>query len=129
MLTVMRGGNGFDSEVVEGTFSGKTWSDMYIRPTEGGVGVANLHFEPCARTFWHSHPGGQLLIVVAGEGFVGSETEKVTVRAGDMIWTPPGVRHWHGASPSRFLLHTAVTLGVTAWEEAVSDETYGADDH
>jgi quercetin dioxygenase-like cupin family protein len=125
----MRGGNGNQSRVADGTFTGKAWTDLYVRPSEGGVAVGNVYFEPCSRTFWHSHPGGQLLIMVAGEGFVATKDTKVTVRAGDMVWTPPGVRHWHGASSERFLLHTAVTLGVTDWEDAVSDETYLAADH
>jgi quercetin dioxygenase-like cupin family protein len=129
MLTVMRGGNGGQSKVAEGTFSGKAWQDLYIKPSEGGVAVGNIYFEPCARTLWHSHSGGQLLIIVAGEGFVATEDEKVTSRTGDIIWTPPGVRHWHGATADRFVLHTAVTMGVTTWETAVSDETYSEEDH
>jgi quercetin dioxygenase-like cupin family protein len=69
--------------------------------------------------------GGQLLIVVAGEGHVADENGVVAVRAGDMVWTPPGVRHWHGASAGRYLIHTAITVGATNWEQAVSDEEYG----
>ena len=122
MLTVVRGGEG-ESEVATGTFTGTAWRDLLLEPTDG-VAVGNVFFEPCSRTFWHSHVGGQLLIVVAGEGHVADENGVVTVRAGDMIWTPPGVRHWHGASKARYLLHTAVTVGATNWEQAVSDEDY-----
>jgi quercetin dioxygenase-like cupin family protein len=67
-----------------------------------------------------------VLIIVAGEGLVADENEAVPVRAGDMVWTPAGVRHWHGASLDRFMLHTAVTLGVTAWETSVTDDEYPA---
>jgi quercetin dioxygenase-like cupin family protein len=125
MLTVMRGGSGGRSKAAEGTFTGTVWVDMHMPPSEG-VGVGNVFFEPCSRTHWHSHGGGQLLIIVAGEGFVADADETVAVRAGDMVWTPAGVRHWHGASPDRFMLHTAVTLGGTAWETPVTDDEYTA---
>jgi quercetin dioxygenase-like cupin family protein len=124
MLTVVRGGGTVPSEIATGTFTGEAWRDVLIAPTDG-IAVGNVFFAPCSRTYWHSHVGGQLLIVVAGEGHVADESDVVTVRAGDMVWTPPGVRHWHGASTSRYLIHTAVTVGDTNWEQAVSDEEYG----
>lgn len=124
MLTVVRGGSGGRSEVATGTFTGQAWRDLLMAPKDG-VAVGNVFFEPCSRTHWHSHVGGQLLIIVAGEGYVGEEAQTVTVRAGDMVWTPPGVRHWHGASNDRYLLHTAVTVGDTAWEQAVTEAEYG----
>ena len=105
-------------------FTGSAWADVHMAAPEDGFAVGEVFFEPCARTNWHSHPGGQLLIITAGEGFVGDEKETIAVRAGDAVWTPPNERHWHGASPNRFLLHTAVTHGVTAWEGPVSDAEY-----
>lgn len=123
MLTVMRGGSGQPSGLAEGTFTGEAWRDTLMSQTDG-VAVGNVFFAPCSRTFWHSHVGGQLLIVLAGEGHVCDEGGTVTVRAGDMIWTPPGVRHWHGASKSRYMIHTAVTVGDTNWDNAVSDAEY-----
>jgi quercetin dioxygenase-like cupin family protein len=125
MLTVMRGGSGQPSELAEGTFTGVAWRDMLMAPRDG-VAIGNVFFTPCSRTYWHSHVGGQMLIVVAGEGYVSDENETVVVRAGDMVWTPPGVRHWHGASQGRYLIHTAVTVGDTDWGGAVSDEEYAA---
>ena len=125
MLTVMRGGSGGPSRAAEGTFTGTVWVDVHMPPSEG-VAVGNVFFEPCSRTHWHSHGGGQLLIIVAGEGFVSDANEATAVRAGDMVWTPAGVRHWHGASLDRFMLHTAVTLGGTAWETPVTDDEYTA---
>ncbi|MDQ4111255.1 MAG: cupin domain-containing protein [Actinomycetota bacterium] len=95
-------------------------------PPTDGMAVGEVFFQPCARTNWHSHPGGQLLLITAGDGFVGDENETIAVRAGDAVWTPPNERHWHGASADRFMLHTAVTLGVTAWEDPVTDAEYDA---
>ena len=91
MLTVVRGGGTVPSEIATGTFTGEAWRDVLIAPTDG-IAVGNVFFAPCSRTYWHSHVGGQLLIVVAGEGHVADENDVVTVRAGDMVWTPPGVR-------------------------------------
>jgi quercetin dioxygenase-like cupin family protein len=124
MVTVMRGGSGGHSEPAEGTFTGVAWRDL-LMPPQDGVAVGNVFFQPCSRTHWHSHVGGQLLIIVAGEGYVGDDQGTVVVRAGDMVWTPPGARHWHGASQDRYMLHTAITVGDTAWEQAVSDAEYG----
>jgi quercetin dioxygenase-like cupin family protein len=124
MMTVMRESGG-QSKVATGTFTGQTWVDVHMPPRDG-VTVGNVLFEPCSRTYWHSHPSGQLLIVLAGEGYVVTDEEAVTVRAGDKIWTPPGVRHWHGASPERFMMHTTVTLGETQWEAEVSNTEYAA---
>ena len=123
MLTVIRGGNDAPSGPATGTFTGQAWRDMLLDPTDG-VAVGNVFFTPCARTHWHSHDGGQLLIIVAGEGLVGDDTHTELVRPGDMIWTPPGVHHWHGASATRYLLHTAITIGATNWTDPVTDHTY-----
>lgn len=125
MLTVIRGGSGVPSGLAEGTFTGEAWRDVLQSPTDG-VAVGNVFFAPCSRTYWHSHVGGQLLIVVAGEGHVTDEDGAQTVRAGDMVWTPPGHRHWHGAAADRYMIHTAVTVGDTNWAEPVSDEEYAA---
>ena len=123
MLTVMRGGSGQPSEVATGTFTGTAWRDVGMGATDG-VAVGNVFFEPCSRTYWHSHVGGQLLVAIAGEGVVATEDETVVLRAGDSVWTPPGVRHWHGGGAGRYLLHTAVTVGDTDWQDAVTDAEY-----
>ncbi len=92
---------------------------------------AYVTFEPCARSAWHTHPLGQLLIVTAGVGRVqrwGGPVEEI--RAGDVVWTPPGVKHWHGASPTTAMTHLAVQEQldgkVVEWMEKVTDEQYGA---
>ena len=94
-------------------------------PSTDGVVINTVSFTPCARTYWHSHERGQILIVVAGRGLVQADGEPICViRAGDTVWTPPGERHWHGGSPDSYLTHVAISLGTTAWEDAVTDEEY-----
>jgi quercetin dioxygenase-like cupin family protein len=90
---------------------------------------AYVTFEAGARSAWHVHPSGQRLVVVAGEGLTqewGKPIQKI--HPGDVIWCPPGVRHWHGAAPNTKMTHLAVTgmadgKGVR-WLEKVSDEQY-----
>ncbi len=88
-------------------------------------------FDPCARSAWHTHPKGQLLIVTEGSGYVqewGKPVQRIT--RGDVIWTPPEVKHWHGASPEKPMTHMAVTETLNGknvnWLEKVSDEQYNA---
>ena len=90
---------------------------------------ASVTFEPGARTAWHSHPLGQTLIVTAGYGLVqhwGGPIEQI--RPGDVIWFPPGEKHWHGAAPmtsmTHIAIHEALDGKVVDWMEKVSDEQY-----
>ena len=89
-------------------------------------------FAPGARTAWHSHPLGQTLIVTAGAGWVQQEGgEKQEMKVGDVVWTPPGVKHWHGATATDRLTHIALTEQQTdgkrvEWMEKVSDAQYNA---
>jgi 4-carboxymuconolactone decarboxylase len=90
---------------------------------------AYVTFEPGARTAWHTHPLGQTLIVTAGTGRVqrwGDPGQEI--RAGDVVWIPPGQKHWHGASPTTAMTHMAIQEYVDGknvdWMEPVSDEHY-----
>ena len=90
---------------------------------------AYVTFEPGARSAWHTHPAGQHLIVTSGVGWTqewGGPT--VEIRAGDVVWCPPGVKHWHGATPTTAMTHIALTGTVGGknvdWLEKVSDEQY-----
>jgi 4-carboxymuconolactone decarboxylase len=89
-------------------------------------------FAPGARTNWHSHPLGQTLIVTAGAGWVQQEGgEKQEIKVGDVVWTPPGVKHWHGATATDRLTHVALTEQQpdgkrVEWMEKVSDAQYNA---
>jgi quercetin dioxygenase-like cupin family protein len=87
-------------------------------------------FEPGARSAWHTHPAGQYLIVTHGMGRVQQWGGKVEeIRAGDVVWTPPGVKHWHGAAPTTAVTHIALQDKVGGrnvdWMERVTDEQYG----
>ena len=88
-------------------------------------------FEPGARTAWHTHPLGQMLIVTAGAGLVqrwGGPIEEI--RPGDVVWFEPGEKHWHGASPATAMTHIAIQEALDGkavdWMEHVSDDQYGA---
>jgi quercetin dioxygenase-like cupin family protein len=90
---------------------------------------ASVTFEPGARTAWHTHPLGQTLIVTAGCGRAqiwGGPVEEI--RPGDVIWFPPGQKHWHGAAPTTAMTHIAIVEQIDGksadWMEKVSDEQY-----
>lgn len=92
---------------------------------------ASVTFEPGARTAWHTHPLGQVLVVTSGSGLVQAWGGPVReIWPGDVVWIPPGEKHWHGASPTASMTHLAVQEqldGKTAnWMERVSDEVYQA---
>lgn len=88
-------------------------------------------FEPGARTAWHTHPLGQVLIVTAGTGRVQRWGDPVDeIRQGDVVWIPPGQKHWHGASPNSSMAHIAIVEALDGkaveWMEKVTDAQYGA---
>ena len=93
--------------------------------------VSYVTFEPGARSFWHTHPAGQRLVVVSGSGLTGTWDGRVEeIKAGDVVWCPPDIKHWHGASPTTAMTHMALTgmkdgKNVT-WMEEVSDQQYNA---
>ena len=94
--------------------------------------TAYVTFEPGARSAWHTHPAGQYLVVTAGVGRTQQWGKPVQeLRAGDVLWCPPGVKHWHGAAPSTAMTHIAVTGTANGknvnWLERVSDEQYHAE--
>jgi quercetin dioxygenase-like cupin family protein len=93
------------------------------------VSGGSVTFEPGARNAWHTHPLGQILIVTAGCGWVQREGAPVEeVHAGDVIWFPPGEKHWHGATPTTAMTHIAIQEQVDGkavdWMEKVSDNQY-----
>jgi quercetin dioxygenase-like cupin family protein len=95
------------------------------------IGGAIVTFEPGARTAWHTHPLGQTIIITAGCGRAqrwGGPIEEI--RPGDIVWFPPGEKHWHGASPTTAMTHIAIAEAldgkVVDWLEHVSDEQYNA---
>jgi quercetin dioxygenase-like cupin family protein len=95
----------------------------------GSVGM--VAFAPGARTAWHTHPVGQLLIVTDGMGWVQEDGQaRREIKAGDVVWIEAGVKHWHGAAQSNGLRHLAIAYvkdGKSAdWKELVNDEQYNA---
>ena len=113
-------------------FTGKVQIEPLMEPPEPArVAGAQVTFEPGARTAWHTHPLGQTLIVTSGSGRAqrwGGPVEKI--RAGDVVWFPPGEKHWHGASPSTAMTHIAVQERLEGkaveWLEHVTDAQYVA---
>lgn len=127
-MQIVRGRAAADIPTLEptGTFTGQVWGDPVLPATKEGIAGNVVTFTPGARTHWHVHPGGQLLVVTSGLGLVGDADGRVhQVRAGDLIWTPPGERHWHGGTARTVLSHLAISNGVTEWHAAVTDEEYG----
>jgi quercetin dioxygenase-like cupin family protein len=93
------------------------------------VGGGTVVFEPGAHTAWHTHPLGQTLIVTAGAGLVqhwGGEVQEI--RPGDVVWIPPGVKHWHGATATMGMTHIAISESLggrsVEWMEKVTEEQY-----
>ena len=111
-------------------FTGTARIDPLFHPNAPARAVSlNVTFEPGARTAWHTHPLGQTLIVTAGCGRVqrwGGPVEEI--RPGDVIWLPPGEKHWHGAAPTIAMTHIAIEEELDGkwadWMEKVSDEQY-----
>ena len=110
------------------TFTGRVLQDQLLDDgDQGDVRVLSVIFEPGARTFWHSHTAGQTLLIASGRGMVETRGgDRRVVGAGDVVWAPPGEVHWHGAAPDALLSHTAVSLGLTNWEEEVDEPHYRA---
>jgi quercetin dioxygenase-like cupin family protein len=107
------------------TFTGVVWADPVMPRTADGNTIGSVTFAPGARSYWHEHAGGQILVVTAGLGWVcahGAQPE--LLRAGDIVWTPPGERHWHGATTTTIMTHLGISLGPTNWLDEVSDEQY-----
>jgi len=114
------------------SFTGNVRIDpLFQAPAPARVFCVSVTFEPGARAAWHTHPLGQTLIVTSGCGLVQSWGGPVKViRAGDVVWCPPGEKHWHGAGPTTAMTHIAIveTLEGKAvdWMEKVSDQQYQA---
>jgi 4-carboxymuconolactone decarboxylase len=129
-IVITRGGSHAVRPGPEANFTGDVRVEMLFEaldPSHASGG--SVTFEPGARTAWHSHPRGQILIITAGTGRVqrwGEPSEEV--RAGDVVRIPAGEKHWHGASPQASMTHIAITEHrdgtAVQWMEKVSDEQY-----
>jgi quercetin dioxygenase-like cupin family protein len=114
-------------------FTGKaTITGQFQREAPSRVSGAIVHFEPGARTAWHTHPLGQTLIVTEGVGWTQIEGgPKLEFHAGDILWCPPEHKHWHGATLTTAMTHIAIQEAKdgspVAWMEHVTDEQYRAE--
>src|SRR5512141_1200375 len=111
-------------------FTGSVRIDpLFTAPEPARVAGAQVTFEPGARTAWHTHPLGQTLIVTFGLGWAQREGGSVEeIRPGDVVWFPPGEKHWHGASPATAMTHIAIQESLNGkavdWLEHVTDAQY-----
>jgi quercetin dioxygenase-like cupin family protein/alkylhydroperoxidase/carboxymuconolactone decarboxylase family protein YurZ len=111
-------------------FTGSVWVAMLVTGDDVfGSRIGNVTFEPGARTNWHSHPGGQILLVTGGVGYFQEQGGPIQlIRKGDVVEIRPDVVHWHGATPSSELSHVAVVTnalaGNTVWLQPVTDDEY-----
>jgi len=114
----------------EDWFTGAVWMDASPAGPSPDAGVFRVFFEPGARTNWHTHPEGQILLILTGTCRVGKVDEPPTeVEAGSVVYFAPDEKHWHGANPDSYMVHTAVNPaansgGGTDWLEPVTDEQY-----
>ncbi len=112
-------------------FSNTVWVKMLVTDEEKvfDTQVYNVTFEPAARTHWHSHPGGQILLATSGKGYYQEKGKPAQVlKGGDIVNIPPDVIHWHGAAPEDSFVHigmsTQVHLGPATWLGPVTDAEY-----
>jgi len=111
-------------------FTGTVWQDPVIEaPDPARLRALRVAFEPGARTAWHTHPLGQTLWVLSGEGRIALRgSPPRVIRPGDTVWIPPEVEHWHGAAPETGLVHLAMQEArdgsVAHWLDQVSDADY-----
>lgn len=110
-------------------FTGEVRVQRFEAPAPARVRASKVTFAPGARTAWHSHPLGQILIVTEGRGLVqrwGGAIQEIL--PGDVVWIPPGVKHWHGATPNAPMTHIAIVEAlegeVVTWMELVTEAQY-----
>ena len=111
-------------------FTGNAYNTGLVAPDSiYSTIVGNVYFEPGARSNWHTHPAGQILIITDGIGYHQIEGEEIQImKKGDIVKCPPNTRHWHGASHDTGLQQMYIVPnienGVVDWMEAVTDEEY-----
>lgn len=129
-MEIKRAGSQASTKGPTDWFTGTVRIDpLFQAASPARVAGASVTFEPGARTAWHTHPLGQTLIVTSGSGraqHLGGPIEEL--HPGDVVWFPPGEKHWHGASPTTAMSHIAIQESldgkVVDWLEHVTDEQY-----
>ena len=131
-MTITRAGSQPSGKGPSDWFTGTVRLDpLFTAPAPARVAGAAVTFEPGARTAWHTHPLGQTLIVLSGLGRAQIEGDPIEeIHPGDVVWFPPNVRHWHGASPKTAMTHIAIQEALDGkmveWMEHVTDEHYAS---
>ncbi|HEY3389566.1 MAG TPA: cupin domain-containing protein [Prolixibacteraceae bacterium] len=116
--------------ITNNNFTGKAWLQMLVNnDSTYSTSIGNVTFEPGARTNWHKHPGGQILLVTDGAGYYQEKGKPAQqLHKGDVVKIPPDTEHWHGARPDSSLTHIAISpntdKGSVVWLQPVSDEEY-----
>lgn len=114
------------------SFTGSVLQDPIITPQAPARLASNrVAFEPGARTAWHTHPLGQTLYVIAGVGRIQAKGGPIReIKGGDVVWIPPGEKHWHGAAPTTGMVHISMQESLdgsyVTWMEHVTDAEYSA---
>jgi quercetin dioxygenase-like cupin family protein len=114
-------------------FHGIAWLEsLVVSDSVNHIAVGSVTFEPGARTKWHLHPDGQIILVLGGTGYYQEKgNPKIILQKGDVVTCPPNIPHWHGASSDKEFVQVAITSrlkGPTEWLDAVSDKEYHAGD-
>lgn len=118
------------NRITNGNFTGTPWVETLVPDDDiFDCRVLNVTFPPSARTDWHRHPGGQILLVTGGKGYFKEEGKPVQpLQKGDVVKIFPNVKHWHGATADSWFVHIAIPTnrhkGKTEWLEPVADEEY-----
>lgn len=130
-MEIKRSGSQPSGKGDPGHFTGSVRIDpLNTAPQPARVSCAAVTFEPGSRTHWHSHPLGQTLVVIAGSGRVQRWGDSIIqeIHPGDVVWAPPGEKHWHGAASATAVTHIAIQEALNGqpadWMEEVTDEQY-----
>jgi 4-carboxymuconolactone decarboxylase len=129
-IRITRSGTLPSEAVPPDNFTGSVTVQFLVQPKPPArTSSALVTFQPGARTAWHSHPLGQVLIVTAGIGRVQRWGDAIDeIKQGDIVWIPPGQKHWHGASPTSAMSHIAIVESLDGksadWMEKVNDAQY-----
>lgn len=129
-MLIIRNGSQPSKPGPEAYFTGTVRMDSeFSTEAPARVGGVTVTFEPGARTNWHTHPLGQTIIVTQGVGWARLEGEdRHEIRPGDIVWFPPGVRHWHGATDTTAMTHIAIAESIDGsrvdWAEPVTEADY-----
>lgn len=117
-------------KITNNNFTGTAWLQMLVNNDSiYNTSIGNVTFEPGARTNWHKHPGGQILLVTDGMGYYQEKGKPAQlIKKGDVVRIPPDTEHWHGAAPKSGLTHIAISpntnKGSVVWLQPVTDEEY-----